>query len=370
MRHSSITFFSCLLSYTTALPTSLSTSVTKLAVRDDTSSLPLSSRQISPIAVSNPGSIQVIRCLTSARLQDYNRFEIQYLITYSAGDVMDNLGDLSQFLFSLEDTRPPTVAGTDPLLPPTFALGCDASKQLYWSPMYNPGSRFPFAADIIVFNVDVDAEEQAHTAFCGIMTNSHQVAPEKKNQYQLCNSPNPPSIAKPPPVAISRRQDSKTKRFIEGNAYKSSTDPVGLNIGNGILIPASTICSTSARRTRLTQGFVGSWILEGARGILQDPSNVFSLTPVDDSIAQVDPLNPPTFAQGCDPSKELFWGPMYTLLGDLISAPPVHPVDIGVFIVEKNERASGGATVTFCGVMTNSGQVADKKYQYQLCNAE
>ncbi|KAL8641488.1 MAG: hypothetical protein Q9226_008627 [Calogaya cf. arnoldii] len=228
MRHSSIAFFCCLLSYTTALPTSLSTSFTQLFVRDDTSSSPLSARQLSPIAISNPASIKYIRCLTSAQQQDYLPFEIQQLITLSAGDVMDNLGDLSKYLFSMADTRDSNIAGTDPLQPPTFALGCDALKQLYWSPMYNPGTRFPFAADIIVFNLDLDAEEQATTTFCGIMTNSHQVAPEKKNQYQLCNSPNPPSIAKPPPIAISRRQDGNTKRYMDGEAYKSSTDPAGL----------------------------------------------------------------------------------------------------------------------------------------------
>ncbi|KAL8899560.1 MAG: hypothetical protein Q9207_006132 [Kuettlingeria erythrocarpa] len=199
MRHSSIASLCALLACTTALPTSLSSPLTNLLLSDSSSSPHLLPRQdgsttgicsrltASTICFSNYGAIPIsIICSTSTSTSYYAKTITAQTVDLSAGDVVDE-GFAPSFLFSPIDQLDPAVVQADPLIPPTYAAGCDASKPLYWSPMIGLGnSRSPFPVDIGVFNVE--GEGFAITAaFCGVMTNSGQTA-EGKNRYQICNA--------------------------------------------------------------------------------------------------------------------------------------------------------------------------------------
>ncbi|KAL8668608.1 MAG: hypothetical protein Q9168_006770 [Polycauliona sp. 1 TL-2023] len=130
-------------------------------------------------------------------------------------------------------------------------------------------------------------------------------------------------------------------------------------------IPASIICSTSASTTHYAKFTIQQTTQLSAGDVLDNTDKskfVFSLNDeMGLTVARADPLFPPTFAAGCDPSK-LYWSPMVGLGNSRIP----FPVDIGVFNAEGEglER-----TTTFCGVMTNSHQVGEGKNQYRICNA-
>ena len=144
-----------------------------------------------PTAISNPKSIPQyplhVICSTSASTTTYTTDTVLQTVLYSAGDVTDNT-DKSPFVFSLTDPQNTDAAWADPAFgPPTFALGCDPSKGLYWSPMlYLGNKRRPFPVDIGVFTVDGPEDEETAT-FCGVMTNSAKGS-EGKNMYQICNA--------------------------------------------------------------------------------------------------------------------------------------------------------------------------------------
>lgn len=62
------------------------------------------------------------------------------------------------------------------MIPPTYAVGCNTSEHLYWTPMGN-GT----VPDIVVFNMD----NATHTvAFCGVMTNADE---KGRPIYHICN---------------------------------------------------------------------------------------------------------------------------------------------------------------------------------------
>ncbi|KAL8653687.1 MAG: hypothetical protein Q9210_001956 [Variospora velana] len=169
-----------------------------------------------------------------------------------------------------------------------------------------------------------------------------------------------------PSSPILPRQDDTVD---VASSYLSSPGPIA--ISNSI---PSIICSTTADTSRYSSFDITNTIELSAGDILDrypgdtadpsqsDPTSVFTLTDGPNlSTAQADPALPPTFAQGCDASKAMFWAPMASLRG-------THPVDIGVFNVERKPDGSDTAIATFCGVMTNSDRVAKNKYQ--LCNAD
>ncbi|KAL8920383.1 MAG: hypothetical protein Q9208_006264 [Pyrenodesmia sp. 3 TL-2023] len=199
MRHTSIASLCALLTYIIALPTSLSSPLTNLFFSDTPSPPRLLPRRDgsttgkcsrlagSAICISNYNAIPTsMVCSTSTSKNYYTKFITAQTVDLSAGDVVDE-GYERSFLFSPIDQLDPAVAQTDPLLPPKFAAGCDASKPLYWSPMIGLGNRrIPFPVDIGVFNVEGEGLEVT-AAFCGVMTNSHQTA-EGKNRYQICEA--------------------------------------------------------------------------------------------------------------------------------------------------------------------------------------
>ena len=131
-------------------------------------------------------------------------------------------------------------------------------------------------------------------------------------------------------------------------------------------VPASIVCSTSAKTTYYRGAQILETVVFSAGDVLDNTDKtrfVFSaVAQLDSTVAQADPAFLPTFAPGCDPSKGLFWSPMT----DLGTRRVPFPVNIGVFNFDGPE---GEENAIFCGVMTNSHQTAEKKNNYQLCNA-
>ena len=172
---------------------------------------------------------------------------------------------------------------------------------------------------------------------------------------------------------ILPRQDTSAIESLSYGAYLSAPSPITISNPKSI---RNIICSTTASTTRysrfeITDTFIlnAGDITDRYPGDTSDPNqsdltSVFSLAGVTDpSVAQADPLFQPTFAEGCDVSKALFWSRMGSLRGP-------HPMDIGVFNVVRSGNDDGRATATFCGVMTNSHTAVGQKNRYQLCNAE
>lgn len=151
MRYPSFASFCSVLTYITAFPTSLSSPLLNLFMKDDSTSGPLKARLERHIltgyttTISNPHSVpDSIVCSTSASITRYTKFQIIQTTVVSAGDVIDNIRlkmiNMSKFEFSQADQPNLAVAQADPLLPPSFMKGCDVLDRLWWSPMITLGN--------------------------------------------------------------------------------------------------------------------------------------------------------------------------------------------------------------------------------------
>ena len=123
------------------------------------------------------GDIPPIQCATAGRTVNYSADQIKGVITSATNTILADLADPANTLGS-------PSAGIDPAQPPTFALGCDAGKPMFWAPM-NSGD----TTDIVVMNIDTPPAAPA-AGFCAVMTNADEPA-DGKGKYHVCNATPP-----------------------------------------------------------------------------------------------------------------------------------------------------------------------------------
>ncbi|KAL8720760.1 MAG: hypothetical protein Q9225_002426 [Loekoesia sp. 1 TL-2023] len=172
----SITFFVSLLTFTSAFPFP---SFSHYHEIDNQPSVLPRQAATSPVppppppapAVTITGDIPPIVCATPGRTQNWSTDQIKGVMTSLATFVIQNQQDPQNTLGS-------PSAGIDPAIPPTFAVGCDTTKTMFWSPMIEKD-----LTDIVVMNVDTGS---GTAAFCGVMTNADE-APDQKGRYHICN---------------------------------------------------------------------------------------------------------------------------------------------------------------------------------------